>query len=87
MNKAEAKMIMKEFLEDCDKTQPTEHKSPLRKAFDLAYQELCRGGNENYFEEKEIDLMCSAIISSPVDTSRELQDRVLALLNENALPF
>lgn len=87
MDRVEAKMILKEFLEDCDKTQPTEHKSPLRKAFDMAYQSLCKSDIENYFEEKEIDLICSAIINSPVDTSKGLQDRVLNLLNENMLPF
>lgn len=87
MDKTEAKMIMKEFLEDCDKTQPTEYKSPLRKAFDVAYQSLCNSGNENYFKEKEVDLICSAIINSPVDTSRELQDKVLKLLQENISPF
>lgn len=87
MDRAEAKLIMKEFLEDCDKTQPTENKSSLRKAFDMAYKELCRNDSENYFEEKEVDLICSAIINSPVDTSRELQDRVLKLLNENMLSF
>ena len=87
MDKAEAKMIMKEFLEDCDKTLPTKNKSPLRKAFDMAYQALCRDNSENYFEEKEVDLICSAVINSPVDTSNELQDRLLKLLNENMLPF
>lgn len=55
MDRKEAKMIMKEFLEDCDKTQPTENKSPLRKALDMAYQSLCKNDSENYFEEKEMD--------------------------------
>lgn len=42
MNKEEAREILKEFLEDCDKTQKEKTKTPLREAFDLAYSELCK---------------------------------------------
>jgi hypothetical protein len=35
------------------------------------------------FSEKEIDLIINAIISSCVDTSRELQDRLLELLEQH----
>ena len=83
MNKEEARDILKEFLEDCDKTQKTKTKSPLRKAFDLAYSELCKS-NTSCFRQEEIDKVCQAIIDSPVDTSRELQDRVLNVLQNNS---
>lgn len=45
MYKEEAREILKEFLEDCDKTQKAKTKTPLRKAFDLAYSELCKPSN------------------------------------------
>lgn len=84
MNKKEARDILKEFLEDCDKTQKTKTKTPLRKAFDLAYGELCNSGNTPCFRQEEIDKVCQAIIDSPVDTSRELQDKVLNVLQNNS---
>lgn len=82
MYKEEAREILKEFLEDCDKTQKT--KTPLRKAFDLAYSELCKSDSTLCFTQEEIDKVCQAIIDSPVDTSRELQDRVLSILKNNS---
>lgn len=82
MYKEEAREILKEFLEDCDKTQKA--KTPLRKAFDLAYSELCKSNNNPCFRQEEIDKVCQAIIDSPVDTSRELQDRVLNILQNNS---
>ena len=87
MEIAEAKMIMKEFLEDCDKTQKNEYKTPLRKAFDIAYEKMCDGENKPYITDGETDLICSAIINSPVETSRELQDRVFAILKTHSFPF
>ena len=69
MNKEEAREILKEFLEDCDKTQKAKTKTPLRKAFDLAYSELCKSGNTTRFRQEEIDKVCQAIIDSPVDIS------------------
>lgn len=84
MNKEEAREILKEFLEDCDKTQKAKTKTPLRKAFDLAYGELCKSDNTSCFRQEEIDKVCQAIIDSSVDTSRELQDRVLNVLQNNS---
>lgn len=84
MNKEEARDILKEFLEDCDKTQKEKTKTPLRKAFDLAYSELCKSDNIPCFRQEEIDKVYQAIIDSPVDTSRELQDRVLNVLQNNS---
>lgn len=84
MNKEEARDILKEFLGDCDKTQKAEAKTPLRKAFDLAYSELCKSDDTPCFRQEEIDKVCQAIIDSPVDTSRELQDRVLNILQNNS---
>lgn len=84
MNKEEAREILKEFLEDCDKTQKAKTKTPLRKAFDLAYSELCKSYNTPCFRQEEIDKVCQSIIDSPVDTSRELQDRVLSVLQNNS---
>ena len=84
MNKEEAREILKEFLEDCDKTQKAKTKTPLSKAFDLAYSELCKSDNTPCFRQEEIDKVCQAIIDSPVDTSRELQDRVLNILQNNS---
>ena len=49
MYKEEAKEILKEFLEDCDKTQKSKTKTLLRKAFDLAYSELCKSDNTTCF--------------------------------------
>ena len=87
MDRSEAIMIMKEFLEDCNKTQKNEYKTPLRKAFDMSYEALCKNDKGIYFTQKEIDTIMQSIISSVVDISNELQDKVLALLNENALPY
>nr|DAT08822.1 MAG TPA: hypothetical protein [Bacteriophage sp.] len=84
MYKEEAREILKEFLEDCDKTQKTKTKTPLRKAFDLAYSELCKSDSTLCFTQEEIDKVCQAIIDSLVDTSRELQDRVLSILKNNS---
>lgn len=84
MYKEEAKEILKEFLEDCDKTQKSKTKTPLRKAFDFAYSELCKSDNTTCFRQEEIDKVCQAIINSPVDTSRELHDRVLNVLQNNS---
>lgn len=84
MDIKEARDILKEFLEDCDKTQEAEAKTPLRKAFDLAYSELCKSDDTPCFRQEEIDKVCQAIIDSPVDTSRELQDRVLNVLQNNS---
>ena len=84
MYKEEAREILKEFLEDCDKTQKAKTKTPLRKAFDLAYSELCKSDSTPCFRQEEIDKVCQAIIDSPVDTSRELQDRVLNVLQNNS---
>lgn len=61
-----------------------QNKTPLRKAFDLAYSELCKNNNNPCFRQEEIDKVCQAIIDSPVDTSRELQDRVLSILQNNS---
>lgn len=87
MQKNEAIEILKEFLEDCDKMQKTENKTPLRKAFDLAYKELCKSKDKDYFKSEEVNKICSAIINSPVDTSRELQDKVYRVLSNYTLPF
>ena len=84
MYKEEAREILKEFLEDCDKKKKARKKTPLRKAFDLAYSELCKSDNASCFRQEEIDKVCRAIIDSPVDTSRELQDRVLNILQNNS---
>lgn len=85
MNKIEAKELMGEFLNDCDKTT-NGTKTPLRKAFDIAYQELCNSDSK-IFIKQEVDLILSAIIVSPVNVPKELEDRLLKLLNEIALPF
>lgn len=66
------------------KRRKQEQKTPLRKAFDLAYSELCKSDNASCFRQEEIDKVCQAIIDSPVDTSRELQDRVLNILQNNS---
>lgn len=50
----------------------------------LAYSELCKNNNTPCFRQEEIDKVCQAIIDSPVDISRELQDRVLNILQNNS---
>lgn len=50
----------------------------------LAYSELCKSDNTPCFRQEEIDKVCQTIINSPVDTSRELQDRVLNILQNNS---
>ena len=42
MEKEDAKEIIKEFLENCDKVQKTENKTQLRKALEMSYTELCK---------------------------------------------
>lgn len=42
-----------------------------------------RKENTACFTRNEVDLVCSAIIDSPVDTPRELQDKVLTVLKNN----
>ena len=84
MYKEEAKEILKEFLEDCDKTQKEKTKTPLRKAFDLAYSELCKSDNTLCFTQEEIDKVRQAITDSPSNASRDLQDRVLSILQNNS---
>lgn len=86
MNKIEAKELMGEFLNDCDKTT-NGTKTPLRKAFDIAYQELCNSDPKIFIKQEEVDLILSAIIVSPVNVPKDLEDRLLKLLNEIALPF
>lgn len=54
MYKEEAREILKEFLEYCDKTQKAKTKTTLRKAFDLAYSELCKSDNTPCFRQEEI---------------------------------
>lgn len=45
--------------------------------------EIKRKENTACFTQNEVDLVCSAIIDSPVDTPRELQDKVLTVLKNN----
>lgn len=46
MDKAEAVTVLKEFLEDCDEWKTDKTRSPLRTAFEMAYQALCSSGNK-----------------------------------------
>lgn len=89
MEKEDAKEILREFLENCDKVQKTENKTPLRKALEMSYTELCKSDKSDniYFTQEEVSKICSAIIDSPVDTSRELQDKVLKVLQDKVLSF
>lgn len=89
MEKEDAKEIIKESLENCDKVQKTENKTPLRKALEKSYTELCKLDKSDniYFTQEEVSKICSAIIASPVDTSRELQDKVLKVLQDKVLSF
>ena len=48
----------------------------------MSYTELCKSDKSDniYFTQEEVSKICSAIIDSPVDTTRELQDKVLKVL-------
>ena len=87
MEKEDAKEIIKEFLENCDKVQKTENKTQLRKALEMSYTELCKSDKSDNicFTQEEVSKICSAIIDSPVDTTRELQDKVLKVLQDKVL--
>jgi len=86
MEKEEAKLIVKEFLCDSDKlnyTKTEQEKTPLRKAFDMSYRALCVQTDEISFTEKEVNKIMNAIISSCVDTTNGMQDRLLNLLERH----
>ena len=82
MEKSEAKMLIKEFLEDSDKVNKG-NRTPLRKAFGMAYDALCDSHEEVLFTEKEVDLITTSVIMSAIDTPNELQDRLLKALTQH----
>lgn len=86
LEKEEAKLIIKEFLSDADKfnaVKSEQEKTPLRKAIGMSYQALCVKTGEITFTEKEVDKIMNSIISSCVQTTNEMQDRLLKLLENH----
>ena len=55
MEKKEAKIIIEEFLNDCNETQTIKNKTPLRKAFDVAYKELCKQVDSEHITDHEVE--------------------------------
>ena len=78
MEKFEAYQIVNGFVSDCTKWNDGE-KTYIVKAFEKAEESL-KNEISITFTDDEIDLLCSAVISSVVDTSKGLQDRLYRLL-------
>lgn len=78
MEKFEAYQLINGFVSDCTKWNNGEQ-TIMVKAFSKAEEALKNEINIT-FTDDEIDLLCHAVISSVVDTSKGLQDRLYRLL-------